>query len=51
MLYAWPEREKGGQKINGMRKSSRQERESEKEGGVGWASKKQRIRMSERGRV
>lgn len=27
MLYAWPEREKGGQRINGMRKSSKQERE------------------------
>lgn len=27
MLYAWPEREKGGQKINGRRKSSKQERE------------------------
>lgn len=27
MLYAWPEREKGGQRINGRRKSSKQERE------------------------
>lgn len=31
MLYAWPEREKGGKKINGRRKKTK----SEKEGGVG----------------